>query len=112
MVATLVFLFWSRILGAIALTVGAIVLLSAVVSPTGLYAAIERALASLTRVTGLALTWVFMSLVFFLVVTPFGLLFRRGKRDPMRRYYEPDAPSYWSQRALGRSASQMRARQF
>jgi hypothetical protein len=111
-VATLVFLFWSRVLGSIALTAGAIVLLSALVSPTGLYAAIERALASLTRVTGQALTWVFMSLVFFAVVTPFGVLFRRGKRDPMRRYYEPAASTYWSQRTLGRSASQMRARQF
>jgi len=107
-----VFLFWSRTLGGVALTISAIVLASALVSPTGIYAALERALEALTRATGQALTWVFMSIVFFGVVTPFGMLFRRGRRDPMRRYYEPAATTYWSEHALGRSASKMRERQF
>ena len=53
-----------------------------------------------------------MSIIFFTVVTPFGMLFRRGQRDPMRRYYEPGAATYWSERTLGRSASKMRERQF
>jgi hypothetical protein len=111
-VGTLVLLFWSRALGSVALGVSLLVLASAVVSPTGLYAALERALAALTRATGLGLTWVFMSVIFFAVVTPFGFLFRRGKRDPMRRFYEPGATTYWSERTLGRSASKLRARQF
>ena len=111
-VGTLVLLCWSRALGSVALGVSLLVLASAVVSPTGLYAALERALAALTRATGLGLTWVFMSVIFFAVVTPFGFLFRRGKRDPMRRFYEPGATTYWSERTLGRSASKLRARQF
>jgi hypothetical protein len=111
-VGCLVFLFWSRGLGGVALFVSGIVLASALVSPTGLYAALERALEALTRATGLGLTWVFMALIFFAVVTPFGYLFRRGRRDPMRRYYEPAATTYWSERTLGRSASKLRARQF
>jgi hypothetical protein len=111
-VGSLVFLFWSRGLGSVALGVSAVVLASALVSPTGLYAALERALEALTRATGLGLTWVSMSLIFFLVVTPFGYFFRRGRRDPMRRYYEPGATTYWSERTLGRSASKLRARQF
>ena len=27
---------------------------------------------------------------------PFGKLFRRGQRDKMRRYYEPDRETYWA----------------
>jgi len=111
-VAIGLFLFWSRVLGSVALTVSALVIVSALVSPTGIYAALERGLDVLTRNTGLALTWVFMSIIFFAVVTPFGFLFRRGKRDPMQRFYEPAAATYWSERTLGRSASRMRARQF
>jgi hypothetical protein len=111
-VGALVLAFWSRGLGSVALALSALVVLSALVSPTGIYAALERGLEALTRATGLALTWVFMSLVFFAIVTPFGLLFRRGARDPMRRFYEPAASTYWSEHALGRSASRMRARQF
>lgn len=111
-VGALVFVFWSRVAGSIALAFSGIVLTSALVSPTGLYAALERALESATRGLGLGLTWVFMSIIFYGVVTPFGLLFRRGSRDPMRRFYEPSAASYWSERTLGRSASKMRGRQF
>lgn len=111
-VGGLLFLFWSRVIGGIALGVSAVVLVAALASPTGLYAALERALEALTRATGLGLTWFFMSAIFFLVVTPFGFFFRRGARDPMRRFYEPSATTYWSERALGRSASKLRARQF
>jgi len=111
-VGALLFVFWSRIVGGIALGFSALVLTSALVSPTGLYAALERALESSTRALGLGLTWVFMSVIFYLVVTPFGFLFRRGSRDPMRRFYEPAATTYWSERTLGRSATTMRERQF
>lgn len=103
---------WSPILGGITLGIAAIVALSALASPTGLYAALERGLAALTRATGVGLTWVLMSAFFFLVVTPFGFLFRRGRRDAMRRYYEPDATTYWTEREIGRSASVQRERQF
>jgi hypothetical protein len=111
-VGALLFAFWSHVLGGIALGISAIVVLSALASPTGLYAAIERGLGALTHATGTGLTWVLMSVFFFGVVTPFGLIFRRGRHDAMRRYYEPDATTYWTARELGRSASIQRARQF
>jgi hypothetical protein len=103
---------WSPILGGITLGIGTIVLLSAIASPTGIYAAIERGLAALGHATGVGLTWVLMSAFFFLVVTPFGFFFRRGRRDAMRRYYEPGATTYWTEREIGRSASAQRGRQF
>jgi hypothetical protein len=111
-VATLVLFFWSALLGKIALAIAGLVALAALLSPTGLYLAFEHALGALVRVTGLALTWILMPAIFYLVVVPFGFCFRRGARDAMRRYYERDLATYWSERALGRSASTQRARQF
>jgi hypothetical protein len=110
--AVLLIVLWSALLGKIALLLASAVLMSAIFSPTGAYLAFERALAALAHFTGLGLTWILMPAIFFLVVVPFGVFFRRGKSDPMRRYYEADAATYWSERALGRSASTQRARQF
>jgi hypothetical protein len=94
------------------MAIAAIILAAAITSPAGLYAALERALAALTHATGVGLTWILMSAIFFLVVTPFGLLFRRGRHDAMRRYFEANATTYWTERERGRSASTLRARQF
>ena len=94
------------------LVIASVVLVAAITSPTGLYAALERGLAALTRATGVGLTWIFMSAVFFLAVAPFGLILRRGRRDAMRRYLDANATTYWTERELGRSASTQRARQF
>ena len=105
-------LLWSPGLGFWVLAIATIVLAAAIISPTGLYAAVERALAALTRATGVGLTWVFMSAVFFFAIAPFGLLFRRGRRDAMRRYFEPNATTYWTEREMGRSATTARARQY
>ena len=103
---------WSTLVGGIVLTIATITLVAAIASPTGLYAALERALAALARATGVGLTWILMSAIFFLAVSPFGLILRRGRRDAMRRYLESSATTYWSERELGRSASTLRARQY
>ena len=44
------------------------------------------------------MTWIVMVPIFYGVFLPFGLLFRRGRRDRMKRYYDPDAQSYWEER--------------
>lgn len=84
-----------------ALVVGAIasfVLLAALASPLGLFAAIERMVAALGVRIGQALTWILLPAIFYGFFVPFGLLFRRGRRDSMRRFFEPGAASYWSVR--------------
>ena len=45
-----------------------------------------------------AVTIAVMGLLFFLVITPAGLLRRMLVRDPLRLRFEPGAPSYWQQR--------------
>jgi Saxitoxin biosynthesis operon protein SxtJ len=40
-----------------------------------------------------------MGVVFFLVITPVGLLVRRFGRDPLERTFDGSAPSYWVERS-------------
>ena len=106
------FWLWSQWIGSVVLTVSALLLLASSLSPTGLYAVIERGFAALGRWTGAALTAVTMTAVFYLIFFPFGALFRRGRRDPMQRFYEPERESYWNGRESGRSGSASHLRQY
>lgn len=109
--ALLVWLGHPRI-GTVAASLGALVAVAALVSPTGLFAAIESGFATLGAWTGRALTWLLMPAIFYGFFMPFGLLFRRGRRDAMRGFYESEAPTYWSQRDERRSGSSSRHRQY
>jgi hypothetical protein len=75
-----------------------LLVLAALLSPLGLYAAIERLFGALGSGVQRTLTWIVLPLIFYLFFVPFGLLFRRGRRDSMRRFYDAGAPSYWSPR--------------
>ncbi len=111
-VGALIFALLSRIAGTVVMSIATLILLSALLSPTGLYAGIERLFAALGRRVGAGLTWIVLPLVFYLIFLPFGTLFRGGRRDPMKRFYEADAESYWSPRRVGRSGSAFRTRQY
>ncbi len=105
------FLVGARILSAVVLTVTASLLLCALLSPTGIYAAIDRAFQALGRWVGRALSWILLPAIFYLFFFPFGRLFRRGKRDTMKRSFDAEADSYW-QPHRGVSASKSYPRQF
>lgn len=97
-VGALVLLYWSRWVALVILTTACVLFFSALISPTVLYAAVERFFLWLGRVTGTALTWVLLPAIFFLVFLPYGLAFRRGGNDRMTPLPDPDAPSYWETR--------------
>ncbi|MBN2476926.1 MAG: hypothetical protein JXB62_20125 [Pirellulales bacterium] len=44
---------------------------------------------------GFVLSHVILALVYYVVLTPIGLLMRLFGYDPMRRRFEPDTESYW-----------------
>jgi hypothetical protein len=46
--------------------------------------------------------------IFYLLFAPFGELLRRGRRDRLHRYFEPDAESYWEPHMVIRSSSRER----
>ncbi len=47
---------------------------------------------------GWTVSHIVLGVVYYVVLTPIGLLMRGLGRDPMRRRFEPDARSYWVER--------------
>jgi hypothetical protein len=47
---------------------------------------------------GFVVSTILMTLIFFLVLTPTGLVMRRFGYDPMRRRPDPEVSSYWIRR--------------
>ena len=111
-VGVVLFLFVSPTMGRIVMAIGSFVLLSALVSPTVVYAGIEKLFDSLGHLLGRGMTWLLMVPLFYLFFLPFGLLFRRGRRDRLRRYSERDATTYWERREGPTAASHSREHQY
>jgi hypothetical protein len=70
-----------------------------------LAAAAPRALRPLyvgLSAVGLPIGWLvshaLLAAVFYGVITPIGLAMRLAGRDPLRRWFDPHAPSYWVER--------------
>jgi hypothetical protein len=74
--------------------VALLVALSAVASPLGLFKLLQRGLDVFAHAVGTVLTWVLLTLLYFVVFLPAGLILRRGKLKITRR---PDKhlPTYW-----------------
>jgi len=64
-------------------------------------AAVKPIYLVLTVVTypiGFVLSYVVMAAMYYAVITPVGLIFKIIGRDPMRRSFDPAAPTYWIRR--------------
>ena len=110
--AGLIYGLWSHAAAALVISLAGIFLVASQISPLRAYAAIERGFAALGHWTGEAITLVTMTLLFFSVFLPFGLLFRRGARDPMKRFYESERDSYWERREGARTGSDSHRRLY
>ncbi len=55
-------------------------------------------LTLLTFPIGFVVSHIILVGLYYVVLTPVGLLLRLFGKDPMQRKYEPDAPSYWEKR--------------
>ncbi len=98
----------ASIVGAIAL----FTLITALVSPTGVYASIDGKLITFGRWVGTAVGWVVLMPVFVGFFVPFGLLFRRGAADPMKRAFDRSSASYWRKREADEDVEGRRKSQF
>ncbi len=76
------------------LGVAGTVLLLGIVSPRAL-APLEWVLAKLFKAVTIALTYVLVTITFYLVITPMGLLMRLFRRDPLGLRLERGRISYW-----------------
>ena len=72
-----------------------LVLLLALASPLGIYRRLDNLTRAIGRGVGTFLSWVLLAPVFYLFFTPFGLLFRRGRRDTLARRFDPRTTTYW-----------------
>ena len=108
----LVYLFWSTTMGTIISCIAGIVLFSALLSPEGLYAGVQGVFRTLGRWTGIALTWILLVPLFYLFFLPYGTVFRRGRRDRLKRYFEQDVGTYWEPHEGPTSGSESRERQY
>jgi len=60
-----------------------------------LFRAIYRLWLGFSVVLGYFISRILLTIIFFLVLTPTGLIMRMVGKDPMERKLDPDAPSYW-----------------
>lgn len=111
-IGALVWFFWHRSLAPVIWTLASLNGLAAVFSPTGVYAAISRGLEALGRGIGRVLTVLLLTPVYWLFFAPFGFLFRRGKRDSLARWSDPEAETYWIRRDLEEPSLERYERQY
>ncbi len=53
----------------------------------------------MATILGFIMTRVILTIVFYLLVTPTGLVMRLFRHDPMKRRPDPSQPTYWIRRA-------------
>ena len=61
---------------------------------------------------GFVVSHVVLAVVYYLVLTPIGLLMRLFRYDSMKRRFDPEAGSYWSERPASATEAQHYFRQF
>jgi hypothetical protein len=112
-IATLVFLVWGRrTMAIVILSLGLANLAVALVSPLRASAAIQLFLLRVGVVLGTLVSWLLLFPIFALFFVPFGLAFRRGRRDSLERWAEPPEASYWRARDAARRGPEAYRRQF
>ena len=95
---TLIFLYWSEIIGYVSFALSSCVLLSALASPGGAYAGINKFFTSLGVLFARVATPLVLIPNFFFVFSPLGLMLRRGRNDRLERWLEKDSETYWQDR--------------
>ncbi|MCO4762636.1 MAG: hypothetical protein KC502_14080 [Myxococcales bacterium] len=100
------------IVAAVAAGISLLTLVLAIVSPLGGYRLMQRGIATAGRGAGIFIGWLTLVPVFLLFFVPFGIVFRRGRKDPMRRNMSSTAPTYWRTRTADTDALERRKRLF
>ena len=93
------------------LVIGGFLFLSGLIAPTKLkptYAVWMK----LAHVLAYVNTRIIISLIFFLVITPIGIIIRLIKADLLHEKFQPDAPSYWTDTEEPPSVKEHCERQF
>jgi hypothetical protein len=82
--------------GYIWMIVGALLCVSRLIAP--LFRVIYDGWIAFSIILGYFVSRLLLTIVFFLVITPTGLIMKLVGRDPMERKWEPNATTYWKPR--------------
>jgi hypothetical protein len=83
-------------LAVVVAAVSLAVALLAVAAPLTLYRRLRGALDRFARWVGTAVTWVLMTLLFYLLFLPVGLVMRAAGKLSFTRFSDPRLGSYWT----------------
>jgi len=103
---------WKPLLGSVVLAVTLALLLVALASPLGANRTIATGLRRFGHAVGLAVTWVLMTLIFYLLFYPVGLVLRGLGRLGLTFGAERGRASYWEPVAWERVTAESYRRQF
>lgn len=101
--------FWlgHRTMGFVVWGLAAVVLVSGLFLPP-VFAAIERFGKRLGQWVGTGLTWGLLVPFYYLCFVPLHLLQKISGKDPLRRRFPTDEPTYWTPRGPVKDANQYR----
>jgi len=89
-------LLWKgRFLGPYVTVLAALFLVTGVAAPI-LLRPVERIWMSFARVISVVMTHILLTLTFFVVITPVGIILRLLGKDVLQRRFEAGKPSYWA----------------
>lgn len=75
--------------------IAVLIVLIAITSPLGLYKSLTRALDRFAHAVGSAVTWVLMTILYYLVFLPTGVLMRARGKLAITRRGDRRLPTYW-----------------
>jgi VIT1/CCC1 family predicted Fe2+/Mn2+ transporter len=96
-VAAAVYFFFHRPVAAAVIAIIAVVIaLLALASPLGLYKGLSRLLDRFAHAVGSVVTWVLMTVLFYVVFLPVGAILRARGRLGISRNADRRLPTYWT----------------
>jgi hypothetical protein len=90
------FFFHRPVAAAVIAAIAVLIALTALASPLGLYKGLARALDRFAHAVGSGLTWLLMTLLYYLVFLPIGALLRARGRLGISRGADRRLPTYWT----------------
>lgn len=95
-IAAGLFFFWERPLpAAVVAAVALLFTLLALLAPLTAYKALTRALDRLGHAVGTAVTWLLLTVLYYLLFLPLGWFLRLRGKLAITKSFDPRRPSYW-----------------
>ena len=112
LVAALVIHHYRPVAGFVVGGVAVLFLLLALASPLTLYPKVMGLLDRFAHLVGTAVTWVLMTVLYYIFFLPAGLLLRTGRKLAITTHPDRGLPTYWSQADERQRAPEAYKKQF